>query len=157
MPRSNAAARRIVLRRLLRESVVRTQEDLAGRLTEEGHPVSQATVSRDLAAIGAGKATGVTGETLYCLPDVETADDDPGTGILRRRLQSFVLGMDSSLNITVVRTQPSTAPSVAAALDATSLEGVLGTVAGDDTIIVVNRDPGGGAALAHRLGQILKG
>lgn len=157
MPRSNAAARRIVLRRLLGEPLARTQEQLAALLTEEGHPVTQATVSRDLAAIGAVKATGASGEILYGLPDAISADTGPGIGVLRRRLQSFVTGLDGSLNLTVVQTQPSTAPSVAAALDAASLEGVLGTVAGDDTVLVVSRDPDGGAVLAKKLGQILKG
>jgi len=57
----------------------------------------------------------------------------------------------------VVLTHPSTAPSVAAALDAASLDGVLGTVAGDDTVLVVTRDPDGGPALARRLNQLIKG
>lgn len=157
MPRSNAAARRIVLRRLLREPVARTQEDLANRLTQEGHSVSQATISRDLAAVGAVKAMGTSGETQYRLADGETAYADPENRLLRRRFESFVTGLDGSLNITVVHTQPSTAPSVAAALDAASLDGVLGTVAGDDTVLVVTADSDGGTALALRLGQILKG
>ena len=157
MPRSNAAARRIVLRRLLGEPVARTQEQLAARLADEGHPVTQATVSRDLAAIGAVRAKSASGKILYESPPTGMAEADPGTRILRRRLQSFVTGLEGSLNLTVVRTQPSTAPSVAAALDAASLDGVLGTVAGDDTVLIVTRGPDGGSALAHRLGQILKG
>jgi transcriptional regulator of arginine metabolism len=157
MPRSNAAARRLVLRRLLEEPVPRTQEELATRLAEEGHPVTQATVSRDLSAIGAVKAKGPSGQTLYELSATDPAASDPDIEVLRRRLQSFVTGLDGSLNLTVVRTHPSTAPSVAAALDATSLEGVLGTVAGDDTVLIVTRDPDGGMPLAQHLSLLLKG
>ena len=157
MPRSNAAARRVVLRRLLKKHVTRTQEDLAGRLADEGYRVSQATVSRDLKAIGAERATGASGKALYRLPDPEAAEAEAGTGLLRKRLQSFVTGFEGSLNLTVVHTQPSTAPSVASALDAAALDGVIGTVAGDDTVIVVSRDPEGGTNLAHRLGRMLKG
>jgi transcriptional regulator of arginine metabolism len=157
MPRSNAAARRIVLRRLLAEPALRTQEELAAQLTREGHPVTQATVSRDLAAMGAVKIIGASGETGYGLPKEDAEGAGSGADTLRRRLQSFVIGLDGSLNLAVIRTQPSTAPSVAAALDAASLEGVLGTVAGDDTVLVVTRDPDGGNPLARRLGQILRG
>ncbi|MBT8396700.1 MAG: arginine repressor [Gemmatimonadetes bacterium] len=157
MPRSNAAARRLVLRRLLEEPAARTQEELAAQLTEEGYPVTQATVSRDLAAIGAVREKGGSGEVVYGILATESVENDAGTRTLQRRLQTFVTGLDGSLNITVVQTQPSAAPTVASALDHASLDGVLGTVAGDDTVIIVTRDPGGGEALAHRLGQILKG
>jgi transcriptional regulator of arginine metabolism len=146
-----------VLRRLLGEPVARSQGQLAEQLAREGHPVSQATVSRDLSALGAVKSRGRSGEVLYGLPNEGAAGTDPGIGTLRQRLESFVTGLDGSLNATVVHTQPSTAPSVAAALDAASLEGVLGTVAGDDTILVINRDPDGGVALARRLVELLKG
>jgi transcriptional regulator of arginine metabolism len=157
MPISNQTARRIVLRRLLADPAPWTQEQLAAHLTDAGHPVTQATVSRDLAAIGAVKSAGASGETLYGLADSDRRGKASETAALRRRLQSFVTALDGSLNIAVVRTQPSTAPSVAAALDAASLDGVLGTVAGDDTVFVVTRDSDGGETLAQRLGQILKG
>ncbi|MGD2123118.1 MAG: arginine repressor [Gemmatimonadota bacterium] len=157
MPRSKAAARQIALRRILEEPIPRTQGQLAARLAKEGHAVTQATVSRDLKAIGAVKAKGASGGILYELPASDPSHTDPSTELLRRRLESFVIGMDGSLNLAVVRTHPGTAPSVAAALDAAALHGVLGTVAGDDTILIVTRDPNDGPALARRLTRILEG
>lgn len=157
MPRSNAAARRLVLRRLLEEPVARTQEELAAQLTKQGYPVAQATVSRDLAAMGAVRERRDSGEVVYGLPASEGTTIDTDSKALRRRLQTFVTGLEGSLNITVVQTQASAAPTVASALDAASLDGVLGTVAGDDTVLIVSQDPEGGPALAHHLGQLLKG
>ena len=157
MPSSNAAARRIVLRRLLGGSAANTQNQLAVLLAEEGFPVTQATVSRDLSAIGAVKFMDASGAVFYALPDHPIPSPHPSSRALRGHLQAFVTGIDSSLNLTVIHTQPSTAPTIASALDAAHLDGVLGTVAGDDTVIIVNRDPDGGAVFARTLGDILKG
>ena len=157
MPSSNAAGRRIVLRRLLEGSAAATQSQLAILLSEKGYPATQATVSRDLKAIGAFKSKGPEGEVVYGLGESPPETSHLRTSSLRGHLQAFVTGMEGSLNLTVVHTQPSAAPTVAAALDASALDGVLGTVAGDDTVLVVNRDPTGGVVFARTLGKILKG
>ena len=157
MPSSNAAARRIVLRRFLGGSVASTQDKLARLLSEEGFPATQATVSRDLKAIGAIRTKDTSGEVVYTLrQDGVQAGHQPMSN-LRGHLQAFVTGIDGSLNLTVVRTHPSAAPTVAAALDASDLDGVLGTVAGDDTVLIVNREPNAGPVFASTLEKILKG
>ena len=120
--------------------------------------MTQATVSRDLAAIGAVKARGPSGETIYERhAGPQPPQKDPGMETLRRRLESFMTGLDGSLNLTVVRTHPSTAPSVASALDGAALEGVLGTVAGDDTVLVISEAHDGGPKMARHLAQLIKG
>jgi len=126
-------------------------------LSEEGHSVTQATVSRDLAAIGVLKSEGSSGEIVYSMRELDARNTDSNLITLRRHFRDFVTGIDSSLNLAVIQTQPSTAPTVASALDAAHIAGVLGTVAGDDTVIVVNRDPDGGAAFARAIGTILEG
>ncbi len=157
MPTSNAAGRRIVLRRILGGLAASTQGQLANLLAEEGYPATQATVSRDLKAIGAIKSKGPDGEAVYGLGESLSDASHLRTRTLRGHLHAFVTGIDGSLNLTVVRTQPSAAPTVAAALDALDLDGVLGTVAGDDTVLIVNRDPTGGPVFATTLEKILKG
>ena len=157
MPVSKAAARRLILRRLLENPSASTQEQLVRMLSAEGHTVAQATVSRDLAAIGALKSEGPSGEVIYSLQDRDVRTIRPNSAILRWHFREFVTRIDASLNLAVIQTQPSAAPTVAATLDAADIGGVLGTVAGDDTVIVVNRDPDGGAAFIRSIEKTLEG
>lgn len=126
-------------------------------LSDEGHSVTQATVSRDLAALGALKSQGPSGETFYSLRDPHATHTSRSYATLRRHFLDFVTGIDASLNLTVIKTHPGAAPTVAAALDASHLDGVLGTLAGDDTVIVVNRDPNGGTEFAQTVTELLEG
>lgn len=126
-------ARREVIRRLLRTRVVNTQEDLGRLLGKEGIEVTQATLSRDLAKLKARRATLPDGGTVYELGDAAQAD----TFGQLRAVHHLVTTVDDSDAMVVVRTLPGGASAVAAALDANRPAGVLGTLAGDDTIFLV--------------------
>jgi transcriptional regulator of arginine metabolism len=139
---------------LLREQLVRSQTELAELLSDSGVQVTQATLSRDLEELGAVKMHGG-----YFIPEDgnrplrETAGTGPSR--LLRLLRELLTGVDSSGNIAVLRTPPGAAQFLASALDRSGLTDVVGTIAGDDTILVVARDegPGSGAALAAKLGN----
>src|SRR5690606_5440292 len=114
----------------------------------------QATVSRDLDELGVIKVRAPGGQSVYALPAIETDRIAPFDQ-LRRVLGEWVADVASSGNLVVLRTPPGCAHVVASALDRSAIDGLLGTVAGDDTLICVAADaptPGeGGAALAERL------
>jgi transcriptional regulator of arginine metabolism len=139
---------------LLREQVVRSQTELAELLSDSGVQVTQATLSRDLEELGAVKMHGG-----YLIPEDgnrplrETTGQGPAR--LLRLLRELLTGVDASGNIAVLRTPPGAAQFLASALDRSGLTDVVGTIAGDDTILVVARDdgPGSGAALAAKLGN----
>lgn len=158
MPRTDrTAVRRLVLRRLLERRRVADQAELRQLLAREGHAVSQATVSRDLSALGAQKQED---EGRYRLP-AEGTDTEAIAGELAHRLREFARDISASANLVVVRTPPGAAHAVAVAMDAVSgpggeLEQVLGCVAGDDTLIAVTRSPKGGAALARKLRGLME-
>ncbi len=125
-------ARRERIRALLRENEVATQEDLARLLEREGLRATQATLSRDLARLKARRATLPDGGTVYELPEAPARE--VGLAAQARGLVSSVEEGDAMV---VVRTVPGGAPTVARSIDAGRAAGVLGTLAGDDTVFVV--------------------
>jgi transcriptional regulator of arginine metabolism len=135
---------------LIRERAVRSQTELAELLAGEGVQVTQATLSRDLEELGAVKVSGA-----YLIPEDgkrplrETTGQGPAR--LLRLLRELLTGVDASGNIAVLRTPPGAAQFLASALDRSGLSDVVGTIAGDDTILVVARDGSGGKALADKL------
>lgn len=148
----NTAARRRLIRRLLLDNVVSSQADLVELLALENHTVTQATVSRDLHALGAVKSR--EGSRLrYLLPD-EIAPTGEAFESLAHALSAFVESITPTGNLVVVRTAPGAAHVVAAAADAAPLEGILGTIAGDDTLLVVAAERVGGAKVAKQLEKI---
>ena len=152
MAKSRATVRAMILRRLLKERKIGSQDELVSLLAQEGHRVTQATVSRDLSALGAEKQMGASGE-FYALPDERAPKK---LFELARRMREFVVDMGSSANSVVLKTPPGAGGTVAAALDGADLEEVLGSVTGDDTVLVITRDPNGGEALVHRLRSIME-
>ena len=126
-------ARREVIRQLLRTQLVTTQETLGELLKREGIEVTQATLSRDLAKIKARRVALPDGGTVYELSDAPVSTGDERL----RAVHHLVTTVDDSDAMVVVRTLPGGASAVAAALDATRPAGVLGTIAGDDTIFLV--------------------
>jgi transcriptional regulator of arginine metabolism len=137
----------------IRTSRVRSQSELSGLLVAAGIEVTQATLSRDLEELGAIKVRGVDGGApIYVIPD----DGSPrpvagGTDRLARLLGELLLSHDGSANLAVLRTPPGAAGFLASAIDRASLADVIGTVAGDDTVLVVARDGLSGSELARRL------
>ena len=154
MNRNRAAARLVILRRLLAQREIDSQEELVRLLEERGHSVTQATVSRDLANLGAEKMAASGGGERYVI----AADLERHSGAIRnlsRRMKDFVTEIGHSANLVVLKGPPGSAGPIAASLDAASLDGVLGTMGGDDTVLVVTRDPDGGAAAKRQLEEIM--
>jgi len=147
------ATRRRLLRRFLAERMVTSQRQLVAMLAKEGHPVTQATVSRDLDVIGAVKVPGRDAGPHYEIP-TDPAVVTEAERTLSRSLSEFVESISVSLNTVVVHTPPGAAHLVAGSIDRAEVEGVLGTVAGDDTLVVVADEGIGGAALAEELERI---
>ncbi len=116
--------------------------------------VTQATLSRDLEELGAVKVRGGDGPAVYVIPEdghrpLREAEAAPAR--LIRLLRELLNGVDSSGNIAVLRTPPGAAQYLASALDRAGLSEIVGTIAGDDTILVVAREAVGGAALGEKL------
>ncbi|MGH9266868.1 MAG: arginine repressor [Acidimicrobiales bacterium] len=128
------AERQRRIARLISQQAVGSQAQLVRLLASSGYGATQATVSRDLEELGALKARR-NGRVAYVLP--EDAPPAPVGEALQRLLAGSVLGLEASGNLLLVRTPPGHAGMVAGAIDRASLKGVAGTVAGDDTILVV--------------------
>jgi len=140
---------------ILAEVAVTSQSQLVELLVGAGVEATQATVSRDLEDIGAIKVRVPGGDLVYALPE-HTNEQVAPPDHLRRVLSDWVAEVRHSQNIVVVRTPPGSAHVVASALDRSGLEGVLGTVAGDDSIMIVATEETTGKALAEHI-QILAG
>jgi len=136
--------------RLLAGHMVTSQEQLVGLLADDGVESTQATVSRDLDDLGAVKVRASGGESVYAIPE-HPADRVVPVDQLRRVMGEWVVEVESSGNLVVLRTPPGSAHVVASALDRTGIEGSIGTVAGDDTLMVVAAEGTTGENLAVAL------
>lgn len=149
------ADRQAQLRRLLTDRDLTSQAEVRDALAEAGLDAHPSTVSRDLDELGAVRVRGSDGHLVYRLAV------DPGPSQARGRVdevvRQFVTSVRSSGNLAVLRTPPACAHPVASAVDLSELDGVLATVAGDDTVLVVASDELGGAALAERFRATLDG
>jgi transcriptional regulator of arginine metabolism len=152
----NARQRRIV--DLLGRHPVRSQGELADLLADEGFTVTQATLSRDLLELDAVKVRGSGGALVYAVP-AEGGDRTPrpaagdtaaGGSRLSRLLGDLLVSAEPSANLVVLRTPPGAAQFLASALDHADLGTVLGSIAGDDTVLVITRAPDGGRAVAEK-------
>lgn len=120
--------RQDAIREIVREQDVRTQRMLVDELRERGFDCTQATVSRDIAEMGLRKLP----EGMYVL-----AEDLH----LQRMVSELVIGVNRTENLVIVKAQPGTASGIAAAIDAAELPDVLGSLAGNDTILVIAQTP----------------
>ena len=151
----NARHQRIV--ELVTTREVRSQTELADQLAASGLHVTQATLSRDLVELQAVKVRGHSGALVYALPG-EGGDRRPSapgeSGAMAARLarlcSELLVSAEANQNLVVLRTPPGAAQYLASAFDKAELPEVLGTIAGDDTVLVIGREPGGGDALARR-------
>jgi transcriptional regulator of arginine metabolism len=138
---------------LVTSMAIRSQTELAKLLAAEGVDVTQATLSRDLDELGAVKLRGADGGApIYVIPE----DGSPvrgiqgGTSRLARLLGELLVSADGSANLMVLRTPPGAAQFLASAIDRAALHEVVGTIAGDDTVMVIAREPLTGLELADR-------
>lgn len=139
--------------KILAEHAVTSQPQLVELLAEDGVQATQATVSRDLEDLGAIKVRVPGGETVYAIPELPAEQRAPEDH-LRRVFGDWVVEVGHSGNLVVLRTPPGSAHVVGSALDRSGLPEVLGTVAGDDTLIVVVVEEAGGAAVAKQLSDL---
>ncbi|GAA3652796.1 arginine repressor [Nonomuraea antimicrobica] len=153
------AARQAKITELLQRQAVRSQPELAKLLAESGVEATQATLSRDLDELGALKLRADDGSLVYALPG-EGGGRIPvtrvGTGEsplarLHRVAEELLVSAEASANLVIVRTPPGAAQFLASAIDHADWESILGTVAGDDTVLVISRDPTGGQSVADAL------
>ncbi len=136
--------------RLIEEQAVSSQVQLVELLAAEGVVATQATVSRDLEELGALKVRIPGGATAYAIPEHSKERPAPEDH-LRRVMGEFVVEVTSSANLVVLRTPPGSAHVIGSALDRAGLPEVLGTVAGDDTVLIVCAEQAGGAGVAATL------
>jgi transcriptional regulator of arginine metabolism len=153
------AARQARITELVSAVGIRSQTELAKVLAAEGIEVTQATLSRDLDELGAVKLRGAdSGAPVYVIPE----DGSPirgvqgGTSRLSRLLAELMVSVDASGNLTVLRTPPGAAQFLASAIDRAALEEVVGSIAGDDTVAVIAREPLTGHALADRFSALAR-
>jgi transcriptional regulator of arginine metabolism len=132
---------------LIKAGVVHSQSDLVKLLKKAGFAVTQATASRDLEEVGAVRARSATGELIYQIGS--TSD-----GAISKSMplpSDLILSVEASANLAVVRTPPGGAQFLASALDNSGINAIIGTIAGDDTVLVVSKKSNGGAELAKEL------
>ena len=139
---------------VLEQQQIRSQTELADQLAADGVVVTQGTLSRDLVEVGALRIRGADGHLVYAVPG-EGGDRTPQRGEfasfegrLARLCQEVLVSAEASANLVVLRTPPGAAQYFASAIDRVGWESILGTIAGDDTILLISRDAVGGSWLA---------
>ena len=157
IPHTKAARQQLVVD-LLAAHEVRSQVELGELLADNGVVVTQATLSRDLVELDAVKVRAASGTLVYAVP-AEGGDRSPvrpretaaSESRLARWCEELLLSAEASANLVVLRTPPGAANFLASALDKAEIGAVLGTIAGDDTVLVISRDPAGGEGVVRRL------
>jgi transcriptional regulator of arginine metabolism len=144
------ATRQGAILRIIRERPVSTQADLADALREAGYDVVQTTVSRDITDLGLVKVRASDGRLVYAPPTVQHANgnrlDD-----MRAALRRWALTIESSGQLIVITTPAGYTGALAQAMDVAEHPAILGTIAGENTILVVAREPTPGAELRDEL------
>ncbi|WP_433323879.1 arginine repressor [Spirillospora sp. CA-294931] len=159
------AARLAKVVELLTRHAVHSQGELARLLADEGVEVTQATLSRDLVEIGAVRLRADDGSSIYAVPGeggdrirrVRTGATETFAGRLSRLAAELLVSAEASANLVIVRTPPGAAQFLASAIDHAEWPTILGTVAGDDSILVISRDPMGGEDVAQALLRLTNG
>lgn len=156
-PLGTKAARQARLRDLLRIHAVTSQTELARLLAADGYTVTQATLSRDLVELRAEKVRRGSGSGVYVVPSEGPAREDVGTddpeylsARLTRLCSELLISAQPSSNLVVLRTPPGAAQYLASAIDQSILPGIIGTIAGDDTVLVIASADTTADDVAHR-------
>jgi transcriptional regulator of arginine metabolism len=156
-PSTKNARHRLIVE-LVAGHEVRSQGELADMLAERGVQVTQATLSRDLVELDAVKVRAAGGALVYAVPaeggdrrPVAPGESAAATHRLERLCAELLVSAEASANLVVLRTPPGAAQFLASAFDKAEFPDILGTIAGDDTVLVIGRDPSGGADLARRI------
>ena len=142
------ARRQTVLLELIDHEALHSQESLRKRLHQRGFEATQATISRDIKELGLVKRAG---DGAYQRPGVEAPNPETALTALERAAAEFLRRVERVQQLVVIRTDAGQAQPLAIALDRAQLPEVVGTIGGDDTILVVARGARGAATLAKRL------
>jgi transcriptional regulator of arginine metabolism len=144
---SSVTARRAKAISLIKAGLIHSQSDLVKQLKKAGFAVTQATASRDLEEIGAVRGRSSSGESIYKI----SSSDDESISRTMPVPSDLIISVEASGNLAVVRTPPGGAQLLASSLDHSGISEIIGTIAGDDTVLVVSRKATGGAQLAKEL------
>jgi len=145
-----------LIRQLVKTHSVETQEELVELLRQRYHlVVTQATISRDIKELGLLKITMENGRSRYALPGV-VGQITPSLEKVKRALLDNLVSIDHAGNLIVLRTMPGNAHSIAALLDAMGWETVVGTLAGDDTILIILREESQVESFVAKLYEIME-
>ena len=142
------------LLQIISEEAIETQEQLLQRLNELGIHSTQATISRDIKELRIVKELTSLGTYRYCVPekDAPPAISDRLNNIFRE----CVISVDYAENLVVIHTLPGMANAAASALDAMRSGAVLGTLAGDDTVVIVMREGHAAAAFSGEIKAVIR-
>ncbi len=145
--------RREEILRIVRDQVVRSQDELLAALRTHGFTVTQPTLSRDLRELGLVKTP-----NGYVSPEALAPVTAFAPRVIEHRFEQLVrdsvLSADAAMNLVVVKTPVAAAQPLAVAIDATDIEDAMGTIGGDDTIFVAFRTPAAAGAFARRVHEI---
>ena len=133
---------------------ISSQEELRRRLRGTGHSVTQATLSRDLKELGLVKNAA---DGAYHRPGAEVANPTITAARLQHAVAEYLNGVDRAMQLVVLKTDLAQAQPLAAAVDAAAMDGIVGTLAGEDTVLVVCRDPKAASGVAGRLEKMMRG
>lgn len=147
---SKKQERQNAILRLVSQHPIANQEDLKQLLTAQGWSVTQATLSRDLRDLGVVRAPTETG-TRYLLPEMVADDSKP---LLDDLLPQWFSRIDGVGELVVLHTLPSGAPPIAEALDSQGWSEVMGTIAGENTVLIVCRSAEARLAVIHRITEL---
>lgn len=137
---------------------IRNQDELLRELTKEGFTLTQATLSRDLKQLKVAKAASINGNYVYVLPNntmYKRMTNPPGATEMMRH--NGFIGIEFSGNIAVIKTKPGYAGSMAYDIDDRKLPEIIGTVAGDDTVMLVIREGYTHRNVTETLRQVIPG
>jgi len=150
----NRSERLLQIRKLINSERISNQEELLGMLKEKGFSMTQATLSRDLKYLRVSKVHDDERGYIYFLPDGEISHSHtPWSGFL---VEGFV-SLESAQGLLVMKTLPGYANSIASALDTMKLVEIAGTIAGDDTILIIPRDGAKKESIQQQLEQVIPG
>lgn len=138
-----------LIRKIVEDTGIKRQSDLVDMLSKRGIKVTQATISRDINALGLTKLRDESGSSKYSKPELE--DITIRLSRLKKRMNDSYISGEPIENLIVLHTTPGNAQSIAAAIDAVSFEGIAGTIAGDDTILIIVRSQENAVKLMRRI------
>jgi transcriptional regulator of arginine metabolism len=138
---------------LIRKQQIKTHEQLLLKLQEQGFAVTQATISRDINELGIVKVPVASGGSVYAEPIIAPRESD-------RSLSQFsdsVIGIDCALHTIIVKTFPGMASAVAASIDVLLENEIMGSIAGDDTVLLIAADVQKASALTEHIRNLFRG